>query len=191
MTLRALLGARIDALSEEARTVLRVASVIGVTFREPVVAEVLGDASRRDVYDGLADASLIVAVDATGRLAVLPPAHPRRRVLGPAGERPAAPPRARRRSPRVSPDGAVAIGAVARHRAAAGDAERAVPLLAGAAEEAARRRGARRKRRRSGRPPRISAEPVPRSDGYRQRARAALEAVPAGPSTSIAPTPSV
>ena len=66
MTLRALLGARIDALSEEARTVLRVASVIGVTFRETIVGDVFGERVERDVYEGLGEASLIVAVDGVG-----------------------------------------------------------------------------------------------------------------------------
>ncbi len=66
ITLRALLGARIDALSEEARTVLRVASVIGVTFRETIVADIFGERVERDVYEGLGEASLIVALDLAG-----------------------------------------------------------------------------------------------------------------------------
>ena len=80
------------------------------------------------------------------------------------------------------------IGVVARHRAAAGDAERAVPLLVGAAEEAAAV-GAFAEAASFWTAAADLRAPGPESDGYRQRARAALEAVPAGTSTSIAPTP--
>ena len=66
MTLRALLGARIDALSEEARTVLRVASVIGIMFRERSSPTSSASAVERDLYERLAEASLIVAVDRVG-----------------------------------------------------------------------------------------------------------------------------
>ena len=59
-------GARIDALSESARTVLRVASVIGVRFDPPMVEDVLGDPVGSDVYDRLSEASLIVPADAAG-----------------------------------------------------------------------------------------------------------------------------
>jgi hypothetical protein len=77
-----------------------------------------------------------------------------------------------------------AIGAVARHRAAAGDGARAVPMLAMAAEEALA----------------VGAQAEAASfwttaadllgagevaDGYRQRARAVLEGIPAGLSPFI------
>jgi adenylate cyclase len=135
MTLRALLGARIDALSEEARTVLRVASVIGVSFRAPVVAEVFGERIEPEIYERLAEASLIVPIDgAEGWRFAHPLLHDaayagllgstRRRLHGRVADL------------LTSRAGRGAIGAVARHRAAAGDEARAVPMLAEAAEEA-------------------------------------------------------
>jgi class 3 adenylate cyclase len=188
MTLRALLGARIDALSEDARTVLRVAAVIGVTFRGPVVDEVLGDRVAPELYEGLAAASLIVPVDAADGWRFSHPlihdaaywgllASARRRLHARVADR-------LESGTRGAP-----IGVVARHRAAAGDVDRAVPLLVGAADEAAAVGAfaeaasfwtAAADLRASG------AE----SDEYRQRARAALEAVPAGTSVSTAPAPS-
>ena len=136
MTLRALLGARIDALSEEARTVLRVASVIGVTFRETIVADDLRRARRarrlRAAGRGVADRRR-----RRGRRAGGSPTRSStmRRMPGLlASSR-------RRLHARVADlldaqSGRGAIGAVARHRAAAGDGARAVPMLAEAAEEA-------------------------------------------------------
>ena len=41
LTLRAVLGARIDALDEAARDVLGVASVIGIRFRDDDIADLL------------------------------------------------------------------------------------------------------------------------------------------------------
>ncbi len=135
MTLRALLGARIDTLSEEARTVLRVASVIGVSFGAPVVAEVLGEPVNPDVYERLAEASLIVAVDGAEGWRFSHPLLHDAAYAGLLGST------RRRLHARVadllaSRAGRGAIGAVARHRAAAGDEARAVPMLAEAAEEA-------------------------------------------------------
>ena len=187
MTLRALLGARIDALGGDARTVLRVASVIGVAFHARVVEDVLGDRVDRDVYDGLVDASLIVPLDPADGWRFSHPlihdaaywgllASARRRLHARVADRLEA-----------REVGVVAIGVVARHRAAAGDVERAVPLLVRAAEDATAV-GA-------------SAEAAsfwsaaadldalgPDAESYRQRARAALDAVPAPPSASIIPT---
>ena len=135
VTLRALLGSRIDALSVETRTVLRVGAVLGMSFREATVEGVL---------DEPVDAVGLRAAGRGGddrparrrrRLAVLPPADPRRRVPEPARDGPADAPHAGRRSDRGGrPAGAV--GVIARHRAAAGDAERAIPLLVRAAEQA-------------------------------------------------------
>jgi adenylate cyclase len=177
MTLRALLGARIDAMSEEARTVLRVASVIGVTFRETVVDEVLGDAVEHDVYDRLAEASLIVAVDAAGGWRFSHPLVHDAAYSGLLGST------RRRLHARVADLLASraergAIGAIARHRAAAGDPDRAVPLLVEAAEEA----------QAVGAPAEAASfwtaaadllGPDGPADLYRQRARAALDAMPA------------
>lgn len=134
ITLRALLGSRIDALSEEARTVLRVASVVGVAFRQPVVAEVLGTEVGAAVYERLAEASLIRSLDGDGAWQFC---HPLIHDVAYAGllgaNRRALHGRvADRLEANARP---VAIGAVARHRAAAGDVERAVPLLDAAAEE--------------------------------------------------------
>jgi predicted ATPase len=135
MTLRALLGARIDALSEEGRTVLRVASVIGVSFREPVVAQVFGEPIAPDVYERLAEASLIVKMDGPASWRFSHPLIHDAAYAGLLGSS------RRRLHARVadllsSRAGRGAIGAVARHRAAAGDETRAVPMLAEAAEEA-------------------------------------------------------
>ena len=47
VTLRAVLGARIDALDPEAREVLGVASVIGIRFDAESVGQLRGDAPRR------------------------------------------------------------------------------------------------------------------------------------------------
>jgi adenylate cyclase len=135
VNLRALLGARIDALALPARAALQVASVIGMTFSPVLVAQLLG------VLD--ADEALATLVEA----AIVEPGepgtdwrfrHPLIRDVGYAGmlstrrkelharladsleERPVPPP----------------IGQLAHHRAASGDAQRAVPLLAQAADAA-------------------------------------------------------
>jgi len=185
-TLRTLLGSRIDAQAEGDRTVIRVASVVGVTFDEPVVAEVLGDDIAPDVYVRLADASLIVPVETPGGWRFSHPlihdaaywgllASARRQLHTIVADR------------LESTDGPVPIGVVARHRAAAKDVERAVPLLLRAADEAAAV-GASAEAA-SFWTAAADLEPAaPAADAYRQRARAALEAVPAGRSTSIAPT---
>ena len=177
MTLRALLGARIDALSDEARTVLRVASVIGMMFREPVVADILGEPVQPDLYARLAEASLIVAVDRAGGWRFSHPLIHDAAYAGLLGST------RRRLHARVADllaarTGRGGIGAIARHRAAAGDDERAVPMLAEAAEEALA----------VGAPAEAAsfwtaaADLIgvgDESDQYRQRARAALEAIPA------------
>jgi adenylate cyclase len=177
MTLRALLGARIDALSEEARTVLRVASVIGVMFREPVVADVVGQPVEPETYARLAEASLIVPADAAGGWRFSHPLIHDAAYSGLLGST------RRRLHARVADllaarSGRGAIGAVARHRAAAGDPERAVPMLAEAAEEAMA----------VGAPAEAASFWTAAADllgvsvaaeSYRQRARTALEGIPA------------
>ena len=183
MTLRALLGARIDALSDEARTVLRVASVIGVTFREPVVDDVLGEPVNRELYARLAEASLIVAIDRSGGWRFSHPLIHDAAYAGLLGST------RRRLHTRVadlldSRTGRGAIGAIARHRAAAGDGERAVPMLAEAAEEALA----------VGAPAEAASFWTAAADllgvggvseQYRQRARAALEAIPVPVAPSV------
>ena len=134
-TLRALLGSRIDALSSESRAVLRVASVIGMSFRESVVDEVLEERVEPDQYERLAEAAMIVPGDASGGWRFCHPlihdaayasllASDRRALHARIADRIEA-------SPRAGP-----VGLIARHRAAAGDAARAVPLLIRAAESA-------------------------------------------------------
>jgi class 3 adenylate cyclase len=134
-TLRALLGSRIDALSPESRAVLRVASVIGMTFRENVVEEVLDERIDAGRYERLAEAAMIVPLDASGGWRFC---HPLIHDAAYAGllavDRKSLHARVADRIESRSPDGP--IGLIARHRAEAGDATRAVPLLIRAAESA-------------------------------------------------------
>jgi adenylate cyclase len=148
MTLRALVGARIDALRPDAREALGVAAVIGIAFREPLVARVIGREVDPAVYDHLAEAALIAPLDGvdTWRFS-----HPlihdtayssllasRRRQLhgriadvyeaGGAEDVVALTGRARQAGP--------TIGEIATHRGLSGDRARAVPLLVAAAESA-------------------------------------------------------
>jgi adenylate cyclase len=188
MTLRALLGARIDALAEEDRTVIRVASVVGVSFRAPVVDDVLGDRVAPEVYERLAEASLVVPLaTADGWRFSHPLIHDaaywgllgsaRRRLHARIADRLEA-------SPTSGP-----IGVVARHRAAAGDIERAVPLLVLAAEEAAAV-GASAEAASFWTAAADLGSGNPDAETYRQLARAALDAVPAGTSSPTTPAPS-
>ncbi len=135
VTLRALLGSRIDALSPDARTVIRVGSVVGMTFREETIEEVLDTAVDATVYERLADAAMIVPLDATGGWRFCHPlihdaaytsllATDRRSLHGRVADR------IERSQPTAS------VGVIARHRAAAGDAARALPLLVRAGEQA-------------------------------------------------------
>ena len=134
VTLRAVLGARIDALEPAAREALGVASVIGITFRESLVQQLLGDPLPPRTLDHLAEAALIrVGDDGDWRFAhalIRDAAYAgllasRRRALHArladhleGQPRPAAP------------------GQIATHRVAAGDGPRALPLLREAAESA-------------------------------------------------------
>jgi predicted ATPase len=183
MTLRALLGARIDALGEEARTVLRVASVVGVLFEEPFVAEVLGEQVDPEIYARLTDASLIASMDAASTWRFSHPLIHDAAYWGLLGS-------ARRRLHARVADlletvaGGTAIGVVARHRAAAGDHERAIPLLVHAAEKASAV-GAAAEAASFWTEAADLVGPGPETEAYRQLARAALEAAPAGTSTSL------
>jgi class 3 adenylate cyclase len=135
ITLRALLGSRIDALSPEARTILRVAAVLGMRFREATIDDVLDEPVDAAIYERLAEAAMIVPIDAAGGWRFCHPlihdaayssllASDRRTLHGRVADR----------IQIARPDGPVGI--VARHRAAAGDGARAVPLLVRAAEQA-------------------------------------------------------
>jgi hypothetical protein len=134
-TLRALLGSRIDALSPESRAVLRVASVIGMKFRENVVEEVLEERVDAGRYERLAEAAMIVPFDAFGGWRFCHPLiHDAAYASLLAVDRKSLHARVADRIESGSPDGP--IGLIARHRAEAGDAKRAVPLLIRAAESA-------------------------------------------------------
>lgn len=132
VTLRAVLGARIDALDREARDVLDVASVIGIRFDAGGIGGLLGGPPPAPVVlERLADAALIVpGEDDDWRFAhalIRDAAYEgllasRRRTL-----------HARMADLLERGRSAVTLGAVARHRAAAGDVERALPLLREAA----------------------------------------------------------
>jgi hypothetical protein len=135
ITLRALLGSRIDALSVEARTVLRVGAVLGMHFREPTIEEVLTEPVDAAVYERLAEAAMIVPLDGNGGWRFCHPLiHDAayRSLL--ATDRRNLHTRVADRIEAATPP--AAVGAIARHRAAAGDAERAIPLLITAAEQA-------------------------------------------------------
>jgi adenylate cyclase len=135
VTLRALLGGRIDALAPECRTVLRVASVLGMGFHEATIEDVLDGGVDAETYERLADAAMIVPVDSSGGWRFCHPLiHDAAYSSLLASDRRALHARVADRIERRTPDGP--IGIVARHRAAAGDADRAVPLLVRAAEQA-------------------------------------------------------
>ena len=134
-TLRALLGSRIDALSIDSRAVLRVAAVIGMSFREGLVEEVLEERVDPARYERLADAAMIVPADASGGWRFCHPLiHDAAYASLLATDRKAIHARVADRV--ESRSTAAPLGVVARHRAAAGDGPRAVPLLVRAAESA-------------------------------------------------------
>jgi class 3 adenylate cyclase len=131
VTLRAVLGARIDAVSPDARELLGIASVIGIRFRTDMVAALVGRPLDPVVLQELADGALIRRADADRwRFA-----HPLIRDAAYSGLL-----ATRRRELHAQYAGlleavtpAPPIAWIARHWAAAGDRDRAVPLL----EEAA------------------------------------------------------
>jgi class 3 adenylate cyclase len=139
LSLRALLGARIDALPPAPRGVLEVAAVVGMTFSEPLLSALCGGA-QEDNLRQLSEAGIIAPADEAGagpdgwrfRHQLFLDAAYGRLLAG------------RRRQlhanladeletmePRVD------AAELARHRVAAGDPERALPLLEQAAREAA------------------------------------------------------
>lgn len=134
-TLRALVGSRIDALAGDGRTVLRVAAVVGMTFRESVIDDVVDAPVDASVYERLAEAAMIVPADASGGWRFCHPLiHDAAYASLLATDRRALHERIADRIEAVSPN--APLGMIARHRAAAGDAERAIPLLVRAAEQA-------------------------------------------------------
>jgi adenylate cyclase len=135
VNLRALLGARIDALPAQARAVLQVASVIGMTFSPGLVAQLLGVPAADEALAALADASIVDPGEpgADWRFR-----HPLIRDVAYAATLSS---RRRELHARLADSLEArpippAIGQLAHHRAASGDRERAVPLLAQAADAA-------------------------------------------------------
>jgi adenylate cyclase len=140
LSLRALLGARIDALPPGQRSALEVAAVIGVTFQDWLLRELQGGSDVSEDLRQLAEAGILVRCEgdtgeptrcwrfrhqlfhdaAYGRLLIDRKQHLHTRLAD--------------RLETVEP--AVDAAELARHRMAAGDVARAVPLLERAAREA-------------------------------------------------------
>jgi hypothetical protein len=134
ITLRTVLGARIDGLDPEARETVSVASVIGNGFGETLLTELLGQPPTPRCLARLAESSLIVPVgDGDWRFA-----HALIRDVAYAGVL-----ASRRRTLHArlaeyfeSHPGSAGLGEVALQWAAAGDAPRGIPSLRGAAASA-------------------------------------------------------
>lgn len=133
ITLRAVLGARIDALPPKARDALGVASVIGIAFRPSAVEALLEEPLAQTTLDHLAEAALVVPhEDGRWRFShglILDAAYAgllasRRRLLH------------SRLAERLTTASSSTSGQIAAHFVAAGDVDRAIPLLREAAESA-------------------------------------------------------
>ena len=134
ITLRAVLGARIDALDPEEREVLDVASVVGITFSRRLIDAVLGREVASEVLERIAATAMIVPVgDGRWRFA-----HALTHDAAYAGllatRRRALHGRLADHLEETADVGEP--GLIATHRVAAGDAARAIPLLRAAAESA-------------------------------------------------------
>lgn len=134
VTLRAVLGARIDALDPAGREALGVASIIGITFNERLVEQLLGHALPPRTLDHLAETALIRRAD-EGEWRF---AHALIREAAYAGLL-----ASRRRTLHAQLADhlerrplAASPGQIATHRVASGDALRALPLLREAAKSA-------------------------------------------------------
>ena len=133
LTLRAVLGARIDALPAVARDALGVASVVGMRFEDARIEALMAGPLPPGTFERVADAGLVVPDDRGWRFS-----HPlihdtayagvlavrRRQLHASYADQLEA-----RRDPR-------AVSLIAVHRAASGDAVRAIPLLDAAAVSA-------------------------------------------------------
>ena len=133
LTLRALLGARIDALPENVRAVVQVASVVGIAFQPMLVGELMGAPLKPAILARLRESTLVRGAGGD----IWRFGHPLIRDVAYAGLL-----ASRRRelharlADHLEGRPGSAIGRIAQHRAAAGDRDRAVPLLDEAAREA-------------------------------------------------------
>lgn len=140
LSLRALLGARIDALPPAQRSALEVASVIGMSFSEPLLLALCGDGVGDGDLGELSEAGMVTRAEEPG----MPPGQWRFRhqlFLDAACGRLLA---ERRRQLHAAVADRLEVtepqtdaAELARHRLAAGDPARALPLLERAAREAA------------------------------------------------------
>jgi len=139
LSLRALLGARIDALPPAPRGALEVAAVIGTTFSEPLLCALCGCAQGENLRQ-LAEAGIVTQAEEMGAVTdrwrfrhqlFLDAAYGRQL----AGRRRQLHAELADLLETVEPR--VEAAELARHRIAAGDTERALPLLEQAAREAA------------------------------------------------------
>lgn len=134
VTLRAVLGARIDGLPPDEREILGVASVIGIAFQPSDVEELLDRSLEPISFEHLVDGALIAPHEdghwRFGHALIHDAAYAgmlasRRRILhGRLADRLA------------RPGSGAAPGLIAAHRVAAGDAARAIPALRDAATSA-------------------------------------------------------
>jgi len=131
VTLRAVLGARIDGLPRDVREPLGVAAVIGNTFAGSIVSDMLESGDAGAALERLAEAALIARGEEPGTwrfahalirdVAYTSLLASRRRELH------------SRLAERLQTEAGTSPGLLARHWAAAGQAERAVPLFVAAA----------------------------------------------------------
>ena len=146
LSLRALLGARIDALPPRQRAALEVASVIGVTFQDWLLSDLQGGSEVGEDLRQLAEAGVLIRCEGeAGESGEVPDPSPcwrfRHQLFHDAAYGRLLSDRRRHlhtaladRLETVEP--AVDAAELARHRMAAGDTARAVPLLERAAQEA-------------------------------------------------------
>jgi predicted ATPase len=134
VTMRAVIGARIDALDPEAREVLDVAAVVGVVFHEATVVEVLDGAPVRAALDRIGATALVVH-ERRGRWRFAHGLIHEAAYAGLLARRRRAI-HARLADLLEARSDAAGPGLVAAHRVAAGQAALAVPLLRHAASAA-------------------------------------------------------
>ena len=134
ITLRAVLGARIDGLDPDARRAVGVASVIGIRFHEDELAGLLDGPVDPGVLPRLAQEAIVQPIDGAAWRFAHPLIHDAAYAGLLASHRREL--HARMADRLEGRDGPLVIEQLAAHRAAAGDAARAVPLLRAAAQRA-------------------------------------------------------